>query len=119
MGRVATHYDCIAGTLWLAWLLDVSFSSPDAALGDDFGRSAAKATSWPMLLCFPQEVNQRPAVRVPKAQPDISQLRSGWSRVEDKIVLKGRRKCSGKLRGMFPKWLLLVVTLVFENSPAF
>jgi hypothetical protein len=46
MGCAATHYDCAAVTLWYGWLLNIFFSSPDATLGDDFGRSAAKATNY-------------------------------------------------------------------------
>jgi hypothetical protein len=38
--------------LWCGWLPDVFFSSPDAALGDDFGRSAAKATNCAIGLCL-------------------------------------------------------------------
>jgi hypothetical protein len=44
IGCAATNFGGTAGTLWCLWLPDVFFSSPDAALSDDFVRSAIKAT---------------------------------------------------------------------------
>jgi hypothetical protein len=52
IGRAATDFACATGTWWHAFVVGRSISSPGAALGDDFGRSAAKATNWAKVAVF-------------------------------------------------------------------